>query len=239
MLAVIRSSVVFSDAPEIWPITRFQLDQFLYQSSIFVALIDWIHPPCNRGVCVFSHIWHYNFPCLQEGDIPLVLHFYFFFFFIDIARSWISRIVLSAVWTFLFVWALFLRMVWVLFAAFYTCQSSSAILPVMFILLTFEASQWYWNILFNSLVALADVHYLGNMGQIKCHDVGVGLDLLTTLSDCNSFGVGHSQFSLGSCHLFCYSQRYVRTYDSSLRSVQSLDGICLSVESFFFILRMF
>ena len=62
---------------------------------------------------------------------------------------------------------------------------------VIFIFLTFEAS----HILFNSLEVVASLHFFGNMGLIKCQNVRVDLNLLTTLSDCNSFDVCHAPFS--------------------------------------------
>ena len=56
----------------------------------------------------------------------------------------------------------------------------------MSIFLAFEAPQGCWDIFFNPLEAVADLHFFGNIGLIICQDVGVGLYLLTTLSDCNS-----------------------------------------------------
>ena len=53
----------------------FQLDQFLYQSSILLVLIDWIHLLCNRRTGVFSHVGPYYFSCFQESYIPLMHYF--------------------------------------------------------------------------------------------------------------------------------------------------------------------
>ena len=69
-----------------------------------------------------------------------------------------------------------------LFAALCTCQLFFARLPAIFIFLTFEASQGCWDILFNPLGTVADLHFFGNTGLIKCQDVGVGLYLFITLS---------------------------------------------------------
>ena len=56
------------------------------------------------------------------------------------------------------------------------------------------------------------------MGLIRCQDVGVSLNLLTTLSDCNSFNVSHFLFSQVCCYLLYCSQSQ---FPSSLRCVQS------------------
>ena len=53
---------------------------------------------------------------------------------------------------------------------------------MMFIFLTFEASQRCWDILFNALKAVVDFHFFWNMELIRCKNVGAGLDLFTTLS---------------------------------------------------------
>ena len=47
--------------------------------------------------------------------------------------------------------AIFLHMVWILFATFGTCLSSSIGFPVVSIFLAFEAPQGSWNVLLNSL----------------------------------------------------------------------------------------
>ena len=53
VLGEIQLSIVLPGALELWPIIRFQLDQFLQMCSIFVELIGCIFHPCNRGVTVF------------------------------------------------------------------------------------------------------------------------------------------------------------------------------------------
>ena len=96
----------------------------------------------NRGVAVFSHVALHNFPCFQEGHIPLVFHLnYFLFFFVSIARSCVSRMLLSAVCTCNFFQAIFLHMVQVLFT---TCLSSSKSFSMVSIFLAFEAPQGSW-----------------------------------------------------------------------------------------------
>ena len=127
---------------KLWSIIRFQLNQFFHDSSIFVVLIGCIHPLCNRSVAVFSHEAPYNFPCFQEGHIPLVFHLkYFFFFFVNIAKSCIGQLILSAVCTSNLFQAIFLQVVQVLFTAFGTHQLSSTGFPVVSIFLAFEAPQ--------------------------------------------------------------------------------------------------
>ena len=44
----------------------YQLDQFLYKCSIFVVLISYIRPPCNRGVVVFLPCSSLQFSLLPE-----------------------------------------------------------------------------------------------------------------------------------------------------------------------------
>ena len=64
-----------------WPQIQFQLDQSLYQSSIFVVLINW-----NGLTLLFSWI-----PAWSYSACVLLL---FFFFFIDIPQYWVSWMVL-------------------------------------------------------------------------------------------------------------------------------------------------
>ena len=95
-------------------------------------------------------------------------------------------------------------MVQVPFTAVGTCQSPSVSFPVVSIFLAFEAPMDCWNILFNPLKTIADLQLLGSMGQVKCQDVGVGLDLFFAFSNGDSSDVCHSLFSQCSCHLiFC------------------------------------
>ena len=72
------------------------------------------------------------------------------------------------------------------------------------------------------------------MGLVECQDVSNHISLHTTLSDCDSFDVGHSLFSQGCCHLCC-SQRQLPTSDNSLRCVPFFMKICFTftcVEAF-------
>ena len=183
---------------KLWPIIRFQLDQFLHESSIFVCLIDYIRPPCNRGVDVFSIVVPYYFPCFQKGHFPLVFHLKYFFFFFG---SCISRMALSTVRTTNFLQAIFLLLVWVLFTVFGTCRQSSTDFIVVSIFLTFEATQGCWDVLLNPLKTITDLHFLGSMGLVKCHNVSVGLDSFFAFSGgdfyvCNSVFPGLLQSSL-------------------------------------------
>ena len=156
---------------KLWPIIRFQLDQFLHECSIFVVLIGCIHPPCNRGIAIFSNVGPYNFSCFQEGYIPLVFHLkYFLFFFVNITRSCVSRMILLAVCTFNFFKQSFSMWSKSFFTAFGTCLSSSTSFPVVSIFLAFEVPQGHWDILLNSIETIADLHLLGSTGLIKCQD---------------------------------------------------------------------
>ena len=170
---------------KLWPIIRFQQDQFLHECSIFVVLIGCILPPCNRSVAVFfSHVGSDNFPCFQEGDIPLVFHLkYFLFFFVSIAKSCVSRVIFSAVSPFNF----FVQVVRVIFTAFGTSQSSSIGFPLGSIFLTFKALQESWDVLLDFLKTIADLHLLGSTGLVKCQDVSVGLDSFFAFSNGDSY----------------------------------------------------
>ena len=180
---------------EFRPIIWFKPDQFLHESSISVILIDCIHPPYNRGVTVFAHVGTYYLPSFQKRHILLVFHFkYLFFFFVGIARSCISRVILSAIHTFRFHQAIFLHMVRVLFTAFGTCVSSSIGFSVVSILLAFEAPQWSWDVLFNLFYTIAYLHLLEN--------VGVEYYFSFSFSNEDSFYVYEPLFSQGSRHLF-------------------------------------
>ena len=142
------------------PIIGFQLDQFLHECSIFVVLIGCIHPPCNRDVAAFTHVGPYNFPCFQKKHISLVFRLkYFLFFFVNIARSCVSWMILSAVCTCNFLQAIFLHVVRVLFTAFRTCLMTSTGFPVVSIFLAFEAPQGNWGVLLDSLKTIADLHW--------------------------------------------------------------------------------
>ena len=147
---------------KLWPIIRFQLGQFLHKSSVFVVLIGCICPPCNRGIALFSHVGPYYPLSFQEGHIPLVFHLkYFLFFFVNIAKSSVSRLILSAVCTSYFLHTIFLHMIRVLFTAFGTCVSSTSF-PVVTIFLPFEGRQGRWDVMLNSLKTVADLHLFGD-----------------------------------------------------------------------------
>ena len=60
---------------------------------------------------------------------------------------------------------------------------------------TFEASQKFWDILFNPLEAIADFPFFGSITLIKCQDVAVGLNLLSALSNGHSSDVITPYFS--------------------------------------------
>ena len=151
-----------------WSIIRFQLDQVLHQGSIpsvLVALSDWICLSYDRGESTLSHVGSRYFPSFCKASVFLVFHpKYFFLHFINVPRLWVSRIILTAVCVFYFIRALFVCMVRILFTALGTCRSSSANFPVVSLFLTFEAPHEGWDILFDPLEAIADFHFLRNMG---------------------------------------------------------------------------
>ena len=148
-------------------------------------------------VCFFTYLVRY--PFFWEKYIPLVFYLkYFLFFYENISRPCVSRMTLSVVWTSNFHQAIFLR---VLFSAFGTCLSSSTGFPVVSIFSAFEAPQGRWDVLFNSLETIADLHLLGNMGLIKCHNARGDLDSFLAFSNeipsyvCNSLFHGVNAIS--------------------------------------------
>ena len=145
-----------------------------------------------------------------------------FSFFANIARSCVSRIILSAVCTSNFFQAIFLYVVRVLFTAFSTCLSSSTGFPVLPIFLVYEASQGHLDVLLNSLKTITLLHPCGRTELIKRQDVSVGLDSLFAFSDGDSFYICNSLFSPRGCYpLFC-SQCQFPIPDNFLGSVQFL-----------------
>ena len=72
----------FQTLLKLWPIIRYQLDQFLYESSLFVFLNGCIRPPCNRGITLSSRVGPYCFSSFQEGHFPLLFHLKYFLFFL-------------------------------------------------------------------------------------------------------------------------------------------------------------
>ena len=166
MLGKIQLRVFFQVLLKLWPIIGLQLDQFLHKCSIFGVVIGSIRPPCNGGVAAFSHIAPYNSPSFQEGNIPLAFKLCYFFFFL--VSYCVSRMILLAVCTCNFIQAIFLCMVRVLFPVFVTCLPSSTGFSVVSKFLTFKVPQGRWDVLFNSLNTIADLHLFWSLGLIKC-----------------------------------------------------------------------
>ena len=163
VLGKIQLSVVFSGAPETlayhWLLTGSISPRMFY--------ICCIHPPCNRGIAIFSHDGSYNFSCFQEGCIPLALHLnYFFFFLVTITRSYISLMILLAVCTCNFFQAVLLHVVRVLFIESGSCLSSSTGFPEESVFLAFEAPLRCWDVLLDSL-KIANLHLLGSTGLVQ------------------------------------------------------------------------
>ena len=110
------------------------------------------------------------------------------------------------------------------------------VFPLVSIFLAFETPQKCWDILFNPLKTIANL-LLGSMELIKCHDVGVSLDLFFAFSNRDSFDVCRSLFSKWCCHLLCCSQSQLRIFDNSFGCVKSFVWICSAfgrVETFHF-----
>ena len=183
---------------KLWPIIRFRMDKFLHECFIFVVLIGCIRPPCDRGVAVLSHVGTNYFPSFQKGYISLSFHLkYFHFFLVNIARSRVSRMILSTVCTSNFLQAIFFHMVRVLLTAFGTYLSSSTSFPVVSIFMAFEAPQGYWDVLLDSLKTTADLHLLRRIELIKCKDVSVGLDSYFAFTNGDSTYICNSLFFQG------------------------------------------
>ena len=165
----------------------------------------------------------YFLPCSSQqfSLLPGRTHFSYVFFFVNIARSYVSQMILSAVCTSNFFQAIFLHVVWVLFTVFGACLSSSTGFPVVSIFLALEALQRSWDILLNSLKTIANLHLLGSTELIKSQDVSVGLDLMLAFSDGDSY-VRNFLFFLGWFYLLFCSQCQLPTPDNFLGSVELL-----------------
>ena len=169
----------------------------------------------QRGVAVFSHVAPYNFPCFQKGDI-LVFHLkYFIFLFVNIAKSYVSRLISvvcfkqsSSKWS-------------GSISPYFARLSSSTGFPVVFIFWAFEAPQGHWNILLNPLKTIAHLYLFGSMGLIKCQDVIVGLNSFFAFANGDSY-ICNSLFPQGWCYLIFCSQCQLPTPDNSLGSVEFL-----------------
>ena len=156
----------------------------------YICCLHWLYQPSmqQRPSCFL----------LCSSHIPLVFHLsYLLFFFVHTTRSYVSRMILSAVGTSNFIDAIFLHMVLVLSTSFDTCVSTSTGFPVESIFLAFQTSQGCWNVLLDSLKTIADLHLLGSMELIKCQKLSVGLDLFFTFSNEDSSYICNSLFFQG------------------------------------------
>ena len=205
VLVKIRTRVVFSGAPETLANHSLSTGSISTQVFYICCLHCFYRTPCNRCVVIFSVKGPNNFPCFQEGHIPLVFNLNcFFFFFVNNARSCVIGMILSAVCTSNFFQAIFLHVVRVHFIGFRTCLLSSTGFHVVSIFLAFETPQGSWNILLISLKTKVDLHLFGSTGLIKCQDVSVGLDSFFAFSDGDSSYICNSLFSQGWYYLlFC------------------------------------
>ena len=111
---------------------------------------------------------------------------YFFFFFVNITRSCVTRMILSAVCASNFFQAIFFHVVRVLFTTFGTCLCFFTGFLVVSIFLAFEAPQECWDVLLNPLKTIADFHLLGSTGLLKFQNVSVSLDSFFAFSNGNS-----------------------------------------------------
>ena len=133
--------------------------------------------------------------------------------------------ILSKVFTSNFFQKILLQLVRVLFTAFGTCLSTSTGFPVVSIFWAFEAHQGRWDILFNSLKTIADLHLRRSTWLIKCQEVSVCLDSFFAFSNGDSSYVCNSLFSPGwRCILFC-SRWQLPTTDNCLGIVESLTRV--------------
>ena len=147
---------------------------------------------------------------------------YFLFFLINIAWSYVSQMILSAVCTSNFFQAIFLQVVRVVFTTFGTCLSSSTGFPVLSIFLAFEAPQDRCDLVLNILKTIADLHLLGSTGLIKCEDVSVGLDSFFAFSNRGSSYICNSLFFQDWCYFLLCCQCQLPTPDKFFGSVEFL-----------------
>ena len=139
---------------------------------------------------------HFFLPSRKDTFLVFYLK-YFLFLFVNITRSYINWMILSAVCTSNLLQEIFLQVVQILFPTFGTCLSSSTAFPVVFIFLAFEAPQGYWDVMLDPLKTIADFHLLGSTRLIKCQDVSVGMDSFFAFSNGDTFYIYNSLFSQG------------------------------------------
>ena len=153
----------------LWPIIQFQLDQFLNENLIFILLSDCIFPLCNRGV--FSPMSDPTILLASWRDTFLVFYYKYFLFFFYRCHKILSK--LDGLVCNLDTWFLLskLPLSGPSFTTLGTCQLSSASFSEVSIFFIFEVPQSCWDIIFNPLKTIADLHLLGNMRLIKCQDI--------------------------------------------------------------------
>ena len=162
---------------------------------------------------------------------------YFLFFFVNIARSYVSPAIVSAVGISNLLQVIFLQGVRVLFIAIGIYLSSSTGFLVVSLILAYEALQGCWNVLLNPLKTRADLHLYGSMGLTKCRDVSVGLDSFFAFSNGDYSYIVNSLFSKSWCYLFFWSQCQLPIPDNSIGNAEFFmrvgSGFC-RIKSFLF-----
>ena len=100
-----------------------------FSQELNIYCLDWLDPPSVhlRHKCFLLSRTQLFFFFLLPGRLyySCTSLLFSFLFFIDVARSWVNRMVLSAIWTSNFLQAIFLHMVRVLFISLGTYLSSS------------------------------------------------------------------------------------------------------------------
>ena len=138
-LGKICPSVVFSGAPETLA-NYSHPTRSISPQAFYICCFDWLYLPFVQQ----RHSCFLLCRSLQFSLLPRRTHSscispqVFPFLFVNIARSCVSRMILSAVCSLNFHQAIFLQVVQVLFTAFGTCLLSSTGFPVAFIFLAFE-----------------------------------------------------------------------------------------------------
>ena len=165
VLGKIRLRVVSSGAPKTLANHSFPTGSISPQ-VFYICCLDWLYllSVQQRRYCFL--------PCrsLQISFLPGRRHSscvspqVFAFLFVNITRSCISRMILSAVCISNLLQTIFLQVVQFLFTAFGICLLSSKGFPVVSIFFAIEVPQGCRDVLLNSLKMIADLHLLGRWG---------------------------------------------------------------------------
>ena len=174
----------------------------------------------------FFYIKIDSFPSFEEWHISLIfdLH-YFFLSFVCVTTSWESEVVLLTDWVFSFIWAIFLRVVWVYLVTPFIYLTASTTLPMWPYHCHLQHLKLIKDELFHLLERFSDFYFFIYFRLFESQNVCIRLNFLFVLSDYYSFIICNPLFSQGCC----YSSSAVAK-DSSLLlrcSISQVDRPCI------------